>query len=133
MKKKTDDTLEHLYAAAKAAAEKRGSDIAILDVTGVADFTDYFLLVTAGSDRRLRTIAEAVRMEMKGRGVTMIGNEGLKEGKWGVLDFGYFVVHIFFEDLRRVFDLEGLWSEGKRIAIPESVYEAAKAAKEKAK
>lgn len=130
---KPDSTLENIFEAAKAAIEKRGGDIAILDVSGVAGFTDYFLLVSAGSDRRLRTIAEAVRMAMKGRGVTLIGQEGLKEGKWGVLDFGYFVVHIFFEDVRRVFDLEGLWSEGRRVAIPESVFEAAKAAAGKEK
>lgn len=130
----TDNTssMENMFESARLAAEKRGADIVLLDVSGKTDFTDYFLLVSAGSDRRVRTIAEAIRMGMKERGVTLIGSEGLKEGKWGVLDFGSFVVHIFYEELRRVFDLEGLWSEGRRVELPAYVFDAAKNAREKA-
>lgn len=129
---KTGSAMENMFESAKLAAEKRGGDIVLLDVSGVAGFTDYFLLVSAASDRRVRTIAEAIRVGMKERGLTLLGYEGLKEGKWGVLDFGSFVVHIFFEELRSVFDLEGLWSEGRRVELPAYVYEAAKAAREKA-
>lgn len=125
-------SMDNMFESARIAAEKRGADIVLLDVTGKTDFTDYFLLISAGSDRRVRTIAEAIRVGMKQRGLAPIGNEGLKEGKWGVLDFGSFVVHIFYEELRRVFDLEGLWSEGRRVELPASVFEAAKSAGEKA-
>lgn len=112
------EALDRVFECAKTAFEKKGSDLVVLDVSKLAGFTDYFLVVSATSDRRVRTIAEAVRARMKELGVTAIGMEGLKEGKWALIDFGSVVVHVFYEELRPVFDLEGLWSGGARITLP---------------
>lgn len=127
---KTSTTVDRLFECARIAAERRGQDIVALDVEGLTGFTDYFLLVSASSDRRVRTIAEAVRDEMKAQGLPALGVEGLKEGKWALIDFGAFVVHVFFEELRGFFDLEGLWSEAKRLPLPESVTKASAKATE---
>lgn len=118
------EVLDQVFECARTAFEKKGSDLVVLDVSRLAGFTDYFLVVTASSDRRVRTIAEAVRARMKELGVPALGIEGLKEGKWALIDFGAVVVHVFFEELRPVFDLEGLWSGGARINLPEWVTKA---------
>lgn len=117
----TPQVLDRVWRAARVAHLKRGSSITVLDVSRLSGFTDYFLLVTATSDRRVRTIAEAVRAAMKEEGLLPLGMEGLAEGKWALVDFGSFVVHVFFEDLRSRFDLEGLWSQAPRLPVPDFV------------
>ena len=126
----TSEVLENVFECARLAAEKRGSQLLVLNVGALTGFTDYFLLVTASSDRRVRTIAEAVRDGMKEKGVVALGIEGVKEGRWALVDFGAWVVHVFYEDLRGVFDLEGLWAEARRVALPESVTVAGATARE---
>jgi ribosome-associated protein len=120
---KTRETLEEIFDCAKLAVEKRGTDLALLGVADLTSYTDYFLLVSAGSDRRVQTIADFIRRDMKEKGHTAIGQEGLKEGRWALLDFGSFIVHVFYEDLRPVFDLEGLWSDAARVELPSWVFE----------
>jgi len=117
----TPDTLGRVFECARIAVDNRGSDLTVLDVSKLTSYTDYFLLVSATSDRRVRTIAEAVRAEMKEKGVNAVGAEGLKGGGWALIDFGDWVVHVFYEEQRRFFDLEGLWSDAKRVKIPDDI------------
>ena len=122
----TDDpTLDHLFACARAAADKRATDVVALDVRGLSSFTDYFLIASGSSDRRVQTIAEAVVTTMKELGVRPLGMEGAREGRWVLVDFGEWVVHVFYEDVRGVFDLEGLWFDAKRVELPAEVFEPA--------
>lgn len=116
-------TLDLVLACAKAAADKRGEDLVVLDVRGQASFTDYFLVVSGSSDRRVQTIAEAVIRAMKERGIRPLGAEGVRDGRWALVDFGDWVVHVFYQDLRSVFDLEGLWFDAERVPIPDEILE----------
>ncbi len=119
-----EKVLEKLFKCVKTAMEKRGSDPVILNVSGLNSFADYFLFVSGSSDRRVKTIAEAIKTAMKEEGVKAIGSEGLREGRWALIDFGPFIVHVFYEDARKIFDLEGLWSDGERVEIPQEVLKA---------
>lgn len=119
-----EKVLEKIFKCVKTAVEKRGSDPVVIDVSGLSGFADYFVLVSASSDRRVKTIAEAIRTAMKEEGVKAIGSEGLREGRWALLDFGAFIVHVFYEDARKIFDLEGLWSDGAAVRIPDEVLRA---------
>lgn len=110
--------LEDVFASVRAAIEKRGSDPVVLDVSNLTSYADYFIFVSGSSDRRVKSIAEAIRSEMKERGVRLVGSEGLREGKWALLDFGSFIVHVFYEESRKIFDLEGLWSDAQRVTVP---------------
>ncbi|PLX45181.1 MAG: ribosome silencing factor [Deltaproteobacteria bacterium] len=120
----TSEVLENIFECAKVAVDKRGTDLLLLDVGGLTSYTDYFLLVSATSDRRVKTIAESIRQAMKDRGVTALGVEGLREGRWALLDFGPWIVHVFYEEVRGNFDLEGLWSDASRVEIPAAYLEA---------
>ncbi len=117
-------TLERVFECARAAADKRGSDFLLLEVGELTSYTDYFLLISASSDRRVKSIADAILRKMKEDGLPAVGNEGLREGRWALLDFGDFIVHIFYEEVREMFDLEGLWSDAKRITIPKEIIDA---------
>ncbi len=116
-------TLERVFECARVAAEKRGTDIVVLDMRATASFTDYFLIVNGSSDRRVQTVAEAVLEAMKRRGVRPLGVEGLKEGRWVLLDFGDWVVHVFYEEARAEYGLEDLWFDAPRVEVPAHLLE----------
>jgi ribosome-associated protein len=113
-----EPTLDHVFACARAAADKRGTDLMILEVGELSSFTDYFLLVSGSSDRRVQTIAEGVIQAMKERGVRPSGVEGLRDGRWVLVDYGDWVVHVFYEEVRGFYDLEGLWFDAARVEPP---------------
>ena len=119
-----DSVLERVYTCARVAVEKRGADLTLLEVGELTSYTDYFLLVSASSDRRVKTIAEAMKKQMTDEGLLALGVEGVNDGRWALLDFGAFIVHVFFEEVRPLFDLEGLWSDAKRIKLPDEVLDA---------
>lgn len=97
----------------QALADKKGRDILALDVKGVSSITDYVIICTGTSDRQIRAMAEHV-IEVVGR---PLGREGVEEGRWVLLDYVDAIVHIFQDDLRRYYDLEGMWLEAKRLTV----------------
>jgi len=113
--------LENVFACAKAAVDRKAGDLRVLDVRGLSSFTDYFLIASGSSDRRVQSIAEAVVEAMKERGIRPLGVEGVREGRWALIDFGEWVVHVFYEDLRAFYDLEGLWFDARPVEIPDDV------------
>jgi len=116
-----ETTLESVMACVRAAMEKRAADPVVLDVRGLSGVTDFFLIVGGSSDRRVQSIAEGVIEAMEARGRRPLGVEGLREGRWVLLDFGDWVVHVFYEELRGFYDLEGLWFDAPRPEIPPDV------------
>ena len=111
-------------------ADAHADDIAIIDVRGRCSFTDHMVVASARSSQHALRVAGAVLHEVKSRckevapGVAPVieGNED-PEPKWMVVDAGSVLVHIFLEEARREYDLEGLWGdEGNiaRVARPQS-------------
>lgn len=130
MTKKIDGVLEQVFECAGVAIDKRASEPVLLYVGGLTSYTDYFLLLSGSSDRRVQTIAGAIRQHMKDKGVMPRGIEGLNDGRWALLDYGDWVAHVFYEEVRETFDLEGLWSDAKRVKLPEEVMRLVRAAGE---
>ncbi len=100
---------------ARMLDEKQGEDILLLDVTGICPITDQLLVVTAKGQRHAQALADALLHLAKEQHITSLGLEGMQTGTWVLLDFNDVVVHIFQEDLRRFYNIEGLWSEGSRV------------------
>jgi ribosome-associated protein len=105
----------------KAAIEKKAQDPVLLELKGVTSFTDYFLLCTGKSDRQVQAIAQAIEEALKKKGFRPLGQEGMREGKWILMDYVDVVVHIFLEPVRRFYDLEGLWIDAPRIDLKKGV------------
>ncbi len=99
----------------KLALEKKGEDLIVLDVRGVSSYTDYIIIVSARSVRHAQGIAEAVEDELYREGFSPHGVEGKGEGQWVLMDYGDAILHIFFEPIRKIYDLEGLWIDVPRI------------------
>ncbi len=112
-----DKYRQDALAAAQAAIDKKGIEPVLLDLTQSDSYTDYMLIVSAQADRAVRAIADGVVESMQQRGVRLIGAEGLREGRWALLDFGDVVVHVFEHPLREFYDLEGMWFDAPRVTL----------------
>jgi ribosome-associated protein len=101
---------------AELAEEKKCENIKILDLRGITSITDFFVIVTADSERKAKASAEHIIEELKQDGERPLHVEGLDTMHWILLDYVDIVVHIFLPDERRFYDLESLWSDAPQIS-----------------
>jgi ribosome-associated protein len=113
------DSKEKSLFCAKAALEKKAFNVAILELKKASSLTDYFLICSGRSDRQVQAIAESIEEKMSEKGARPLGEEGMREGRWVLMDYDDVVIHIFYDPVRRHYDLEGLWIEAPRIDPPE--------------
>lgn len=99
---------------AKAAGEKKGEDIVLLDMAGKPLLCDWFILITASSSRRIKAISDEIRKRLSSEKVYPGKVEGMVTAGWVLLDYGDIVVHIFTESMREFYGLERLWSDTPR-------------------
>ncbi|HEX6021943.1 MAG TPA: ribosome silencing factor [Solirubrobacter sp.] len=103
--------------AARAALDKKAIDLTVLDVQGVSSVTDYFLVCSGRSAPHVKTIADAIREELKADGVRPLHTEGQPESGWVLLDYGDVLMHVFLEDTRAYYALERLWGDAPSIPV----------------
>lgn len=113
-----DDLDNRVRAALQAASEKKALDLVVLDLREIASFTNYFVLATGANERQVQAISDEVNESLKRSGSLAARVEGYKTAEWILLDYGDFVVHVFEQKARQFYDLERLWRESKRVALP---------------
>ena len=107
-----DQVRELATTAADEAVERKGTDVALLDLRGLTTATDWFVLVTGESDIQVRSIAERIEERLgKDFGARPWHVEGLKQTRWVLLDYVDFVVHVFHREARSFYDLDRLWAD----------------------
>ena len=99
---------------ASAAAEHKPIDPVLLDLSGRSPVADWFFIAGAANARQLRAIAEKIIYRARERGFRPLGLEGLNSDHWVLVDLGEVVVHIFNQEARTLYDLEGLWTDVAR-------------------
>lgn len=104
-------------AYVNAVLRMKALNVVVLDVHGLASFADTFIVCSGRSHRQVSAIAESVQQDLKARGIKPLGIEGLREGHWVLMDYGDVLIHVFYEPVRIFFDLEGLWSDAKRVEL----------------
>lgn len=109
------DTLGLARRIAALVRERRGSDVVLLDVRSLVDYTDFFLIATGTSARQNQAIAEHVVKTMKAERRLPLSRSGLETGSWICLDLGDVVVHVFEPEIRAKYDLELLWADAPRV------------------
>ncbi|HYJ85479.1 MAG TPA: ribosome silencing factor [Pyrinomonadaceae bacterium] len=114
-----EETLDdRITTALRAAGEKKAIDTVVLDLREIASFTDFFVILGGSNERQVQAISDAVSETLKKNGSAAARVEGYKTAEWILLDYGDFVVHVFDEKARKFYDLERLWRESKRVALP---------------
>ena len=107
--------LEHARLCARIADDNRARDIVLLDLRKATPLVDFFVIATAGSRRQSNAIVSEVDQEMKKRGEAKLGIEGSEEGRWALIDYGDFVVHVFSPEDRAYYALEDIWGDAPHL------------------
>ena len=102
---------------AGAACDKKAQEVRVLDLRGVASFTDFFVIASGTSDRHAQTIADAVLERARQLEEEPLGVEGRELGRWILVDLGDVILHIFLEEARQYYDLERLWGEAETVEL----------------
>lgn len=110
-------SLENAKAAIAAALDKKAVEPVLIDVCGRASYADFIAVVSGRSDRQVDAIAEGVCEAMAALGRRPLGREGVRNGRWVLIDFGDVVMHVFYHPLREVFDIESLWIDAPRVKL----------------
>ena len=101
-------------ACAKALSDKKAEDIVLLNVSDQTVMCSYFVIASGKSTTQVRALGDHVEETLKMQnGITPARTEGMREGRWGVLDYGDVIVHVFNEESRLFYYLERLWDSGR--------------------
>lgn len=111
----THDARELAMVAAYAAADKKASDVIVLDVSEQLVITDCFVIASAPNERQVGAIVDNVEEKMREAGTKPVRREGAREGRWVLLDFVDVVVHVQHAEERAFYGLERLWKDCPRI------------------
>ena len=115
---------DRVTRALSAAFEKKAIDPTVLDLRGIASFTDFFVITTGANRRQVQAIADEVVEQLKRHGNPASRVEGYQNAEWILVDYGDFVVHVFDEKARRFYDLERLWREARRLDVSPQALES---------
>ncbi len=115
----TEQARELALVAARAAAQKKASDLVLLDVSEQLVITDCFMIASAPNERQVEAIVEAIEEKMRAAGTKPVRREGAREGRWVLLDFVDVVVHVQHTEERSFYGLERLWKDCPRIEFDE--------------
>jgi ribosome-associated protein len=114
----SDSARELAIVIAVAALEKKAVGLEILDVAGKVDYADFLVIMTGRSDRQVAALSQGIEEALRQKNVRPLAIEGLPHANWVLMDFGDVVVHVFQDEARSLYDIEGLWMDARRIPVP---------------
>jgi ribosome-associated protein len=97
--------------AAELLLDRKAQDVTLLDLRNLSSATDFFLIATGRSDTHVTAIADHLIDELKAEGIRPVGVEGLRGGRWVLIDYVDYVVHVFHPAAREFYQLERLWGD----------------------
>lgn len=109
--KKKDDLPAEVSRAVELLLDRKATDVTLLDLRRLSGATDFFLIATGRSDTHVSAIADHLVDELKNEGVRPAGVEGMRGGRWVLVDYVDFVVHVFHPAAREFYQLERLWGD----------------------
>ena len=114
----SDSARELAIVIAVAALEKKAVGLEILDVAGKVDYADFLVIMTGRSDRQVAALSQGIEDALRQKNVRPLAIEGLPHASWVLMDFGDVVVHVFQDEARSLYDIEGLWMDARRVPVP---------------
>jgi len=115
----SDSARDTAATIAMAAIEKKAIALEILDVAGKVDYADFLVIMTGRSDRHAQALTQGIEEALRKKGVRPTAIEGLQNGLWVLIDFGDVVVHVFQDEARQLYDIDGLWLDARRLPVPD--------------
>ncbi len=106
--------------------EQKARDVCIIDLKGISDIADYFVIASGSSQKHVQGLSDKVHETLKPLGESVISTTGKVNGEWIIMDYATFIVHIFYEPTRQFYDLDSLYKEAKRVPLPKELENHAK-------
>ena len=103
--------------AVRTAIDQKALDVRILNLEGLTDIADYFVVASGTSDRHVRSIADKISRAMTDLGERTVSARGPDSKEWVLLDYGDVVVHVFYEPARQYYEFDELWSRARAIPL----------------
>ncbi len=101
----------------KAVSGRKAESIIALDVRELTSYADALIICSGRSNRQASAIAEHIKLELKKENIKPMCIDGMKEGKWVLLDYSDVIIHVFYDETRSYYDLEGLWADARQINV----------------
>jgi len=111
------DSLPHVHRMVVLAADRKALRIRAYDVRGLTLVADYFIMCSASSEPHFKAVFNGIREGMKEIGLVPMHTEGRLRGGWLLLDYGTIILHVFREEARDFYDLDGLWADAPQVAL----------------
>lgn len=111
----SDQVRDRVRLAVEAALDKKAIDLDVLHVEKLTSIADYFIICSGTSERQTQAIADGVESRLRDEKVKPALVEGTNPGRWILVDYGDFIVHIFTEECRRFYGLERLWGDAPNL------------------
>jgi ribosome-associated protein len=108
---------DHARRAASLCVDNKAQDVMLLDLHGVTDMADYFIVASGTSDTHVRSVAQHLIEGMEKVGMKAFSVEGAESGRWILVDFVDFVVHVFHPSMRSYYQIERLWGDAPAVTI----------------
>jgi ribosome-associated protein len=108
-------------AAARAASDKKAENPVALDVSERMPLSDVFLIVSGNNERHVISIAEGIEEALGSHGDKAVRREGMRDGRWALMDFNDVLVHVMHDEDRVYYDLERLWKDCPVVGLPEDL------------
>ncbi len=115
--RKTDLAAKNVRELARSAKNKKGEDIVVLDMRGISNFTDFFVIVSGTNSRQNHALAYELKARAKELGYSVLGMEESEDSSWVLLDLGEVIVHVFMPEAREYYAIEFLWSDAKKLKV----------------
>lgn len=103
------------FEIARIIDDRKGHDIAILDLRGVSDMAEFFVVATGDNNRMVDAIVDEIENRLRVQDVRAFAIEGREDNTWDLMDFGSVIVHVFQPEARSFYRLERLWGDAPRI------------------
>ncbi len=110
---------ERTLLLTRLALDRKACDLVVMDVRGLTSIADYFIICSGRSDRQVQSIAQGLEESSSKPGIKPFAVEGVGRGHWVLMDFSDVIVHIFYEPVRKFYDLDGLWGHAPKAELPE--------------
>jgi ribosome-associated protein len=108
--------------AVRSAAEKKATDMVVLDLRQIASFAEYFVITSGANQRQVQAVSDEIEDQLKKQlGNRPIRIEGYNTAEWVLMDYGDFIVHIFNKEAREFYDLERLWRDAAKVTLPDDL------------
>lgn len=117
----SNGSLQQAQKAAALCKDLKANDVVLLDLRKVSDATDFFLIASGTSDTHVRAVAGHVVEALRALGIRPHHVEGLEQGRWVLVDYVDFVVHVFHPALRSYYQLERLWGDADEVVLQPEV------------